>query len=43
MDIANGVVKRGSIAKAKNKQILLCEFKFNYKNHRNISKSEIDN
>jgi len=43
MDIALGVINRGTSKKPKNKRILLCEFRFNYKNVKNISATEIKN
>jgi len=41
MDIALGVINRGTSKNPKNKRILLCEFRFNYKNPKNISATEI--
>lgn len=42
MDTALGIIKRGTAKRPKNKRMLLCEFRFNYKNPGNISKTEIE-
>lgn len=43
MDIAIGVCSRESLPEIKNKKIVMCEFRFNYRNWKNISKSELEN
>lgn len=42
MDAALGVIKRGTVENPRNKRMLLCELRFNYKNPANISKGDID-
>lgn len=43
MDIALGVIKRGTSANPKSKKIVLCEFRFNYKKPKNIDGKNIKN
>lgn len=43
MDVAVGVIRKGSSKNPKGKRMLLCEFRLNYKKPENISKTEIDN
>lgn len=42
MDSALGVVARETFPKLRHKRILMCEFRLNYKNWRNISKTELE-
>jgi len=42
MDVAIGVIARRTEPDLRNKRMLLCEFRFNYKNRENISKTELE-
>lgn len=42
MDSALGVVTRGTSDRTSNKRMLMCEFRFNYRNWKNISKTELE-
>lgn len=42
MDSALGLVARRPPGRKVNEKMLMCEFRFNYKNWRNISKSELE-
>ncbi|MDD2244703.1 MAG: hypothetical protein VB079_00715 [Petrimonas sp.] len=42
VDIAIGVIARTTYPQLRNKRMLMCEFRFNYKNAENISKTALE-
>ena len=42
VDMAMGIAEENSEGKERNRQMLLCEFRFNYKNPGNVSMSELE-
>lgn len=43
MDIAIGTIRRGTSSKPRNAQMIMCEFRFNFKSVRNIKRTDLEN